>query len=68
MPEILLWVVMAVGPDFVTEARWAPLQFPDQAECQNWLRETLREEKIRLRPDVRPECRTVGSASVDIEE
>ena len=68
MPELLLWVVMAVGPDFVTEARWAPLRFSDQVQCQNWLRETLRDEKIRLRPDVRPECRTLGSATDEIEE
>jgi hypothetical protein len=68
MPLIILWIVVVIGSDFMVEARWAPMQFPDREQCETWLATTLRSGPVKLRPELKAECRPVGSTPNDIEE
>jgi hypothetical protein len=68
MQAALLWVVMVIGPDFVIEPRWGPLQFPERGQCEQWLAETLGSGLVKLRSDVRAECQLLGSSHPDFEE
>jgi hypothetical protein len=69
MPSaVLLWAVVLIGPDFVIEARWGPVRFPDRDQCEIWLSDALRKGVANLRADVKAECRPIGSAQEEIEE
>jgi len=68
MQAALIWIVVVVGPDFIVPARWAPLEFPDHGQCDQWLNETSRNRALNLRLGVRAECQPLDSARSDIEE
>jgi hypothetical protein len=67
MPTAALWVIVLIGPGFEVEARWRT-QFPDQAQCESWLLDSLPKWPIKARWDVKAECRPAGSVRDDIEE
>jgi hypothetical protein len=68
MPAVLVWIVMVVGPDFVIEARWAPLRFSGEAQCEQWLADELHKGVVKLSNDVTAKCRPLDLRPADIEE
>ena len=69
MVEALLWMVVVVGPDFITEARWATLRFPEREQCENWLGTAVKAQHVvKLPPQVRLECAPTDTVPNEIEE
>jgi hypothetical protein len=66
----LLWIVVAVGPDFIIPARWASLMvFSSRAQCQTWLADALlKGAASKMRYDVGAECRAANSIADQTEE
>jgi len=63
----LLWTVVVIGSNFAVDARWS-LRFPDRTECEIWLADMLRQERVKLHPSVKPECQPIDPARDEIEE
>ena len=65
----LLWIVVAVGPDFIIPARWAMLAFPSRTQCESWLaEELLKGAASKMRFDVQTECRDASTIADDTQE
>jgi hypothetical protein len=65
---VLVWIVVAIGPDFSIPARWSMLSFPDRAECETWLASLLNNRPVRMRFDVKAECASQDSIQDETEE
>jgi hypothetical protein len=68
MQAALIWIVVVIGPDFIIEARWSPLQFTDRSQCDQWLSETTQRGSVRVRSDLRVECQPINAGIDVIEE
>ena len=65
----LLWIVVAVGPDFIVPVRWATGVFFDRTQCRTWLAEALRRgATAKMRFDVQLECRAANTIADNIQE
>jgi hypothetical protein len=66
----VLWIIVAVGPDFIIPARWATLVFDDRTHCRTWLADALLSHGAasKMRFDVQLECRAASTIADQIEE
>ena len=65
----LLWIVVAVGPDFIVPVRWATGVFYDRTHCRTWLAYALRRgAAAKMRFDVQLECRAANTIADGIQE
>jgi hypothetical protein len=65
----VLWIIVAVGPDFIIPIRWATLEFDDRTQCRTWLADALLHGAAsRMRFDVQLECRAASTIADQIQE
>jgi hypothetical protein len=65
----LLWIVVAVGPDFIIPVRWATLVFYDRTQCRTWLADALLHgAAAKMRIDVQLECRAASTIADKTQE
>ena len=58
----VLWIIVAIGPDFIVPVRWATLTFYDRTQCRTWLAEALLHGAAsKMRFDVQLECRAAST-------
>lgn len=65
----VLWIVVAVGPDFIIPVRWATSVFYDRTQCRAWLADALLHGAAsKMRFDVQLECRAASTIADQIQE